>query len=530
MSRGEGKKSLHDVLRARRRPRPCSALPRRRSARRRDAARRSRPRRRLRSSAGATAARPTRAASSRPRPIPRRPRPDQHRHDQGCRSAARSHARDVAAADLVRHAHHPLRPDQQQESRRERPAELSGVRAGLEAVLATVITGADGTFTFNVTPKILTAYRATWKTASSLPVQTAVAPSISFGRINGFVTRVFAGRSMARKQVQLQRFSSFGQWVTIKRITLDLNSRARFQAAAPGRSEPAADRDVREPGRCGLPRRLQSGDRLPPRALTEVPQTGLATRQDVGYARPCRQGDPMKSRTIATLLALATAAALAVTAAFAAISAAPDPAQMALHAADIPDSKVKGKRLKPDGSASPPPYVREFELSKPYGSSHLLFISSEVALAAAREDADRRHRQLPEVPPLDPGPAVSCEHIAAELGTAVAQEERDTSASFGHRQSATRRCSCRWPVRTKGGAVLCRHLMVPRRPHALDPRGRRSPAHRPRHRSQSWAPRSSRTCGQQFTTRVDAAANDRRHTVQGQTLTTSTGTFSMTPT
>jgi plastocyanin len=104
---------------------------------------------------------------------------------------------------------------------------------GSEAVLATVITGVDGTFSFNVTPKLLTSYRATWKTASSLPVQTAVAPSISFGRLNGFVTRVYAGRSMARKTVQLQRFTNFGQWVTIKRLTLDLNSRARFQAALP---------------------------------------------------------------------------------------------------------------------------------------------------------------------------------------------------------------------------------------------------------------------------------------------------------
>jgi plastocyanin len=104
---------------------------------------------------------------------------------------------------------------------------------GSEAVLATVITGADGIFTFNVTPKILTTYRATWKNASSLAVQTAVAPSISFGRLNGFVTRVFAGRSMARKQVQLQRFSSLGEWVTIKRVTLDLNSRIRFHSPLP---------------------------------------------------------------------------------------------------------------------------------------------------------------------------------------------------------------------------------------------------------------------------------------------------------
>jgi plastocyanin len=104
---------------------------------------------------------------------------------------------------------------------------------GSEAVLATVITGNDGLFSFNVTPKILTTYRATWKGASSLPVQTAIAPAISFGRLNGFVTRVYAGRSMARKQVQLQRFTSFGQWVTIKRISLDLSSRARFQVKLP---------------------------------------------------------------------------------------------------------------------------------------------------------------------------------------------------------------------------------------------------------------------------------------------------------
>lgn len=102
-----------------------------------------------------------------------------------------------------------------------------------EIVLATVITGTDGTFAYAVAPKILTTYRARWKTATSLVIATAVAPAISFGRLNGFVARVFAGRSMARKTIQLQRLSSFGQWVTIKRVSLDLNSRARFRAALP---------------------------------------------------------------------------------------------------------------------------------------------------------------------------------------------------------------------------------------------------------------------------------------------------------
>jgi plastocyanin len=100
-------------------------------------------------------------------------------------------------------------------------------------VLATVVTGTDGTYAFNTKPKILTTYSAMWKTAASLPVATAVAPTISFGRLNGFVTHVYAGTSMARKQVQLQRLSAFGQWVTIKRVSLDLNSRARFNAVLP---------------------------------------------------------------------------------------------------------------------------------------------------------------------------------------------------------------------------------------------------------------------------------------------------------
>lgn len=102
-----------------------------------------------------------------------------------------------------------------------------------EIVLATLITGADGMFSYTVTPRILTTFRARWKTATSLTVATAVGPAISFGRLNGFVTRVYAGRSMARKQVQLQRLSRFGQWVTIKRVALDLNSRARFRTALP---------------------------------------------------------------------------------------------------------------------------------------------------------------------------------------------------------------------------------------------------------------------------------------------------------
>jgi plastocyanin len=100
-------------------------------------------------------------------------------------------------------------------------------------VLATVVSGADGTFSFVTKPQILTVYRAIWKTARSIDITTAVAPVITFGRAGAFVTRVWAGRSMAAKAVQVQRLSAFGQWVTIKRVVLGELSRARFRLKLP---------------------------------------------------------------------------------------------------------------------------------------------------------------------------------------------------------------------------------------------------------------------------------------------------------
>lgn len=100
-------------------------------------------------------------------------------------------------------------------------------------VLATVMTGAGGTFSYVTKPQLLTVYQATWKAAKSLAVTTAVRPVISFGRSSVFVTRVYAGRSMAGKSVQFQRLSAFGQWVTLKQVRLDSSSRAGFRVLLP---------------------------------------------------------------------------------------------------------------------------------------------------------------------------------------------------------------------------------------------------------------------------------------------------------
>jgi plastocyanin len=95
-------------------------------------------------------------------------------------------------------------------------------------VLATVITGTDGTFAYMTKPQLLTSYQATWKGASSLVATVSVRPVLTFGRNNGWVSKVYAGRSMTAKSLQVQTISRFGQWITIKRVRIDARSTARF--------------------------------------------------------------------------------------------------------------------------------------------------------------------------------------------------------------------------------------------------------------------------------------------------------------
>ena len=56
----------------------------------------------------------------------------------------------------------------------------------------------------------------------------AVAPVITFGRNNGWVSKIYAGRSMVAKTIQVQMVSKFGQWVTIKRVRVGTGNVARF--------------------------------------------------------------------------------------------------------------------------------------------------------------------------------------------------------------------------------------------------------------------------------------------------------------
>ena len=92
--------------------------------------------------------------------------------------------------------------------------------------LANVVTGTDGALAFTTKPQLLTSYLATWKGVNSLAA--TVAPVITFGRNNGWVSKIYAGRSMVPKSIQVQMVSKFGQWVTIKRVRVGTGSVARF--------------------------------------------------------------------------------------------------------------------------------------------------------------------------------------------------------------------------------------------------------------------------------------------------------------
>lgn len=98
----------------------------------------------------------------------------------------------------------------------------------------TVLTTTDGIFSFIVAPGVLTTYQATWKGAFATPTTVQVMPRLVLGRSNGWVVHAYAGRSMAGRVVQFQRWSSLtGQWVTLRRVQLDRKSSSRFSLKLP---------------------------------------------------------------------------------------------------------------------------------------------------------------------------------------------------------------------------------------------------------------------------------------------------------
>ena len=98
------------------------------------------------------------------------------------------------------------------------------------STVATVLTGAGGTWTYQAQPTIATTYQATAPDGTSAPVTVGVRPAVSLRVITKarFSTRVVASASFAGKRVQLQRQVGDGSWVTVARARLNAKSSAIF--------------------------------------------------------------------------------------------------------------------------------------------------------------------------------------------------------------------------------------------------------------------------------------------------------------
>lgn len=102
------------------------------------------------------------------------------------------------------------------------------------ALVATVLTGTGGAWSYATKPEVLTYYKARWGNRESAVATIGVAPSISLRKIGSWwVVKTVGARKFARRSVQIQRLNSFGQWVTLKRVALNSSGAQRFKVKLP---------------------------------------------------------------------------------------------------------------------------------------------------------------------------------------------------------------------------------------------------------------------------------------------------------
>jgi hypothetical protein len=102
--------------------------------------------------------------------------------------------------------------------------------------LATVRTGAHGTWSIKVSPLEQTTYQAMWGTLhASARERVGVAPVVSLSRLTGHrvMTHVTVGRRMAGRTVKLQRLVSPGVWRTVEQASLNKSGSAVFAVSLP---------------------------------------------------------------------------------------------------------------------------------------------------------------------------------------------------------------------------------------------------------------------------------------------------------
>jgi hypothetical protein len=105
--------------------------------------------------------------------------------------------------------------------------------------VATVTTGAGGSWSYSAQPAVRTTYEAMVSSGTSSPIVVSVSPAVSLTKVSGgrLSTRVVGEISFAGHVLQLQRLSH-GLWVTWKHVRLNSNAQVTFSTSLPkGRTE-----------------------------------------------------------------------------------------------------------------------------------------------------------------------------------------------------------------------------------------------------------------------------------------------------
>ena len=96
--------------------------------------------------------------------------------------------------------------------------------------IADVQTTTNGVWDFVTTPQLLTSYKATWKGKTSAIITVAVQPQLRLHEGRELVRRARASRtSTGGHWVYVQRLNAFGEWVSLKKVTLNGQSATRFK-------------------------------------------------------------------------------------------------------------------------------------------------------------------------------------------------------------------------------------------------------------------------------------------------------------
>jgi plastocyanin len=100
---------------------------------------------------------------------------------------------------------------------------------GSMVLRATLTTTTGGAWDFLIKPRLLTSYEAHYRNAVSPTVTVEVSPKITLMRTTrGLHVRVSGARSFGGRWVYLQRRSSLGQWVNVRKVVLTSRSTKLF--------------------------------------------------------------------------------------------------------------------------------------------------------------------------------------------------------------------------------------------------------------------------------------------------------------